>query len=205
MTSVTNLISVPNLPRNGCFDFEGGQNYDSLSFNPGMASDQAYLDSLSNLVCLAQRLTRKGSSGAYQGNWRWLKKNPILKRLSYFAGIWITISSASLQILLVRIIVKYPFLLQHKYLENWLTHVPIVICWRQISLRVVYEPNPIFFVQIDLKDAENLLFLLLMSLPWANRLTKSGLNNDEFSAVNGRVLIDHVLCSHELTHSAATM
>ena len=59
--------------RNGCFDIEGGHNYESLSFRPGSIR-QDYQKNLHALVHLARRITKEGSTGSVQTkywvNWK---------------------------------------------------------------------------------------------------------------------------------------
>ena len=59
--------------RNGCFDIEGGQNYESLSFRPGSRSHD-YRQKLHALVQLARKVTKEGTTGSvqtkYWTNWK---------------------------------------------------------------------------------------------------------------------------------------
>ena len=59
--------------RNGCFDIEGGQNYKSLSFRPGSRSHD-YRQKLQELVQLARKVTKEGTTGSvqtkYWTNWK---------------------------------------------------------------------------------------------------------------------------------------
>ena len=59
--------------RNGCFDIEGGQNYKSLSFRPGSRSHD-YRQRLQELVQLARKVTKEGTTGSVQTkfwtNWK---------------------------------------------------------------------------------------------------------------------------------------
>ena len=59
--------------RNGCFDIEGGQNCESLSFQPGSIRKD-YQKNLHALIHLARRITKESSTGSVQTkylvNWK---------------------------------------------------------------------------------------------------------------------------------------
>lgn len=73
--------------RNGCFDIEGGRNYESLSFKPGSFSKD-YQKSLQALISLARKITKESSTGSvqtkYRVNWKTGKKDTNLEKTLLF-------------------------------------------------------------------------------------------------------------------------
>ena len=73
--------------RNGCFDIEGGQNYESLSFRPGSRCHD-YQRKLHALVQLARKITKEGTTGSVQAkywtNWKNGKEDVKLEKSSLF-------------------------------------------------------------------------------------------------------------------------
>ena len=73
--------------RNGCFDIEGGQNYQSLSFRPGSRCHD-YQRKLHALVQLARKITKEGTTGSvqtkYWTNWKNGKEDVKLEKSLLF-------------------------------------------------------------------------------------------------------------------------
>ena len=73
--------------RNGCFDIQGGRNYESLSFKPG-SFDKDYKKSLQALISLARKITKESSTGSvqtkYRVNWKEGRKDTNLEKTLLF-------------------------------------------------------------------------------------------------------------------------
>jgi len=117
---ISNMLKRPGGPlvchskkRNGCFDFEGGQNNESLSFKPGCAA-RDYSIKLAELLRLSQKIVGESPTGAVQSkkrvNWRLLKTMTRLTELFFSVGTLITHSLASLPTTLRREVSTFTFL-----------------------------------------------------------------------------------------------
>lgn len=92
--SVSSMLNMPGGPlvchskrRNGCFDFEGGQNNESLSFKPGCLAKE-YRTKLCEFLRLSQKIAGESPTGAVsikkRINWRLLKNCDVVERSILF-------------------------------------------------------------------------------------------------------------------------
>ena len=90
--SIINDLSGPLIrrsnKRNSCFDFEGGKNYDPLSFKPGASGIKPYREELKRLTDVCQRHCEDLPSAVIQFkeriNWRWLCQEEGLEKTVLF-------------------------------------------------------------------------------------------------------------------------
>ena len=93
--SIINDLSGPlirrSYKRNSCFDFEGGKNYDPLSFKPGASGIKPYREELKRLTDVCQRHCEDLPSAAIQFkeriNWRWLCQEEGLEKTVLFCRL----------------------------------------------------------------------------------------------------------------------